>query len=112
MGGLSARLRSHRMQAAEGRRAGANACCWGALVTMFLLSSFAVPFPRPCLHCRLYHPESRPLGTVEYVDSDGAFNLRTQPIASYVAGEREGVLKRRAAHMCCLWLFGFISVLV
>ncbi|KAL4436733.1 hypothetical protein ABPG75_003872 [Micractinium tetrahymenae] len=37
------------------------------------------------LSIRLYHPESRPLGTQGYVDTDGAFNLRTQPIASHVA---------------------------
>lgn len=42
------------------------------------------------LNIRLYHPDSRPLGTVEYVDSDGAFNLRTQPITSFVADD--GVL--------------------
>lgn len=36
---------------------------------------------------RLYHPQSRPLGTVEYVDADGAFNLRTQPIVSFVADD-------------------------
>ena len=42
------------------------------------------------LALRLYHPESRPLGTVRYVDIDGAFNLRTQPISSHVAGGRSG----------------------
>ncbi|PRW34089.1 hypothetical protein C2E21_7404 [Chlorella sorokiniana] len=42
------------------------------------------------LNIRLYHPDSRPLGTVEYVDQDGAFNLRTQPITSFVADD--GVL--------------------
>ncbi|PSC70243.1 hypothetical protein C2E20_6326 [Micractinium conductrix] len=37
------------------------------------------------LSIRLYHPASRPLGTQGYVDTDGAFNLRTQPITSHVA---------------------------
>lgn len=65
--------------------------------TSFTTFSPTAAAPLQC--CRLYHPDSRPLGTVEYVDNDGAFNLRTQPIASYVAG----VLgcSWRGAGCCC-----------
>lgn len=39
------------------------------------------------LTLRLYHPDSRPLGTLSYVDWNGTYNQRTAPIASHVAGE-------------------------
>ncbi|KAL4858162.1 hypothetical protein ACK3TF_001655 [Chlorella vulgaris] len=37
------------------------------------------------LTIRLYHPDSRPLGTLSYVDWNGTYNQRTAPIASHVA---------------------------
>jgi hypothetical protein len=54
------------------------------------------------LTIRLYHPDSRPLGTLSYVDWNGTYNQRTAPIASHVAGawrKAAGAL-HAALHAC------------